>query len=113
MAALGRYDWPGNVRELQNVLASLMVSSPARGQISASQLPAHVGRTAALGEPRSLAAARREFEVRFVRAALARADGRVIVAARELGVSRQGLAKVLARLGLGIRGEPGPPLRGA
>jgi transcriptional regulator with PAS, ATPase and Fis domain len=100
MAALGRYDWPGNVRELQNVLASLMVSSASRGQIPASQLPAHVGRSAALGETRSLAAARREFEVRFVRAALARAGGRAAIAARDLGVSRQGLAKALTRLGL-------------
>jgi DNA-binding NtrC family response regulator len=100
LAALGRYDWPGNVRELQNVLASLLVSSPPRGQIGASQLPAHVGRTAALGDTRSLAAARREFEVRFVKAALARADGRAALAARDLGLSRQGLAKVMARLGL-------------
>jgi DNA-binding NtrC family response regulator len=100
LAALGRYDWPGNVRELQNVLASLIVSSAPRGSIPAGQLPSHVGRSAALVDTRSLAAARREFELRFVRAALARADGRPARAARELGVSRQGLAKVLARLGL-------------
>jgi DNA-binding NtrC family response regulator len=100
MASLGRYDWPGNVRELQNVLASLIVSSAPRGQISAAQLPAHIGRTAALGDARSLAAARREFETRFVRAALARADGRQALAARDLGVSRQGLAKLVTRLGL-------------
>jgi DNA-binding NtrC family response regulator len=54
----------------------------------------------ALAETRSLAVARREFELRFVRAALARADGRPARAARELGVSRQGLAKLVARLGL-------------
>jgi transcriptional regulator with GAF, ATPase, and Fis domain len=35
-----------------------------------------------------------------VKAALARAHGRQAIAARELGVSRQGLAKVMARLGL-------------
>lgn len=110
MAALGRYDWPGNVRELQNVLASLIVSSPPRGTVSASHLPSHVGRSAVLVETRSLAAARREFERRFVRAALARADGRPARAARELGVSRQGLAKVLARLDLreAIGDRPGP-----
>jgi len=116
LAALGRYDWPGNVRELQNVLSSLVVSSPPRGQIPASQLPAHVGRSAALGDARSLAAARREFEARFVRAALARAGGRASVAARDLGVSRQGLAKVLARLGLReppFRDAPARPPRGA
>jgi DNA-binding NtrC family response regulator len=82
------------------VLASLLVSSPPRGPIAAGQLPAHVGRSVALGPPRSLAAARREFELRFVKAALARADGRAAMAARDLGVSRQGLSKVLARLGL-------------
>jgi two-component system response regulator HydG len=100
LAALGRYDWPGNVRELQNVLASLIVSSAPRGSIPAGQLPSHVGRSVALAETRSLAVARREFELRFVRAALARADGRPARAARELGVSRQGLAKLVARLGL-------------
>ena len=112
LAALGRYDWPGNVRELQNVLASLMVSSAPRGTVSAGHLPSHVGRSVALVETRSLAAARREFELRFVRAALARADGRPARAARELGVSRQGLAKVLARLGLRetVGGGPEPGL---
>ncbi len=100
MAALGRYDWPGNVRELQNVLASVMVTSAARGSVPASQIPAHIARTAALSNAPSLADARREFEARYVKAALARAHGRQAIAARELGVSRQGLAKVMARLGL-------------
>jgi DNA-binding NtrC family response regulator len=48
----------------------------------------------------TLADARREFEERYVRAALARSGGRAIVAARELGVSRQGLRKLTTRLGL-------------
>ncbi len=111
LAALGRYDWPGNVRELQNVLASLIVSSPPRGSVSAFHLPSHVGRSVALVEARSLAAARREFELRFVRAALARVDGRTARAARELGVSRQGLAKLLARLGLRDVTGKGPETR--
>lgn len=101
MAALGRHDWPGNVRELQNVLASLMVAAPPRGSVGAERLPAHIARVAALGETRTLAAARRDFEVRFVRAALARVGGRHGLAARNLGVSRQGLAKLVGRLGLG------------
>ena len=111
LAALGRYDWPGNVRELQNVLASLIVSSPPRGSVSTFHLPSHVGRSVALVEARSLAAARREFELRFVRAALARVDGRTARAARELGVSRQGLAKLLARLGLRNATGKGPEPR--
>jgi transcriptional regulator with GAF, ATPase, and Fis domain len=43
-------------------------------------------------------AARADFERRFVTAALARAGGRRAGAARLLGVSRQGLAKMLRRL---------------
>ncbi len=48
----------------------------------------------------TLSGARREFEERFVRAALARSGGRAVAAARDLGVSRQGLRKLTARLGL-------------
>jgi DNA-binding NtrC family response regulator len=105
MAALGRHDWPGNVRELQNVLASVMVAAPPRGSVGADRLPAHIARVAALGETRSLAVARRDFEIRFVRAALARVGGRQGLAARNLGVSRQGLAKLVGRLGLGDLNE--------
>jgi len=113
MAVLGRYDWPGNVRELQNVLASVMVASPARGSVAASQIPSHVGRAAMLSGASSLSEARREFETRYVKAALARADGRPGHAARELGVSRQGLAKVIARLGLATPPTRLPPIREA
>jgi DNA-binding NtrC family response regulator len=48
----------------------------------------------------SFEAAREEFERRFVRAALAQAGGRRGKAAQALGVSRQGLAKMLRRLGI-------------
>lgn len=100
LQALGRYDWPGNVRELQNVLASAMVAAPPRGVVGPLALPAHVTRTHAVSSRSTLADARREFEQRFVQAALARSGGRAMVAARELGVSRQGFVKLAARLGL-------------
>ena len=98
--ALGAYDWPGNVRELQNVLASVQVAGPERGVIGAQSLPAHIARASDMGSATTLAEARRAFESRFVRAALLRAGGRPTVAARELGVSRQGLSKLRARLDL-------------
>jgi transcriptional regulator with PAS, ATPase and Fis domain len=91
------------VRELQNVLASMMVSGPARGVIGPQGLPAHILRTTAMTRRATLAEARREFEERYVRAALARAGGRSVVAARDLGVSRQGLSKLTARLGLLVK----------
>ena len=103
LAALARYDWPGNVRELQNTLAALAVQAPASGRVGPGRLPeAIVGASPArIGEAITLAEARRRFEAGFVRATLARAGGRRAEAALSLGVSRQGLAKLIARLEIG------------
>ena len=97
--ALARYSWPGNVRELQNVLAALAVHAPPRGRVPASLLPPRIAETAGRS-PVGFDEARVEFERRFVQAALARAAGRKGVAAAQLGVSRQGLDKMLKRLGI-------------
>ena len=105
IATLARYDWPGNVRELQNVLAALAVHAPRRGRVSAALLPGHLG-SAVLHVAAAFEDARVEFERRFVRAAMARAGGRRAAAAAQLGVSRQGLAKMLKRLGIGDTPEP-------
>jgi len=99
LAALARYDWPGNVRELQNVMASLAVRCPRRGVVA----PAALGpqfMDGALAEASRLDVARRVFEERFVRAALARTGGHKARAAEELGITRQGLAKLMVRLGI-------------
>ena len=98
VAALARYHWPGNVRELQNVIRALAVNAPSRGAVTPAALPPPVGVAAAPSPTLSLA--RRGFEERYVRAALARAGHRPGQAARELGVSRQGLRKLLVRLGI-------------
>jgi DNA-binding NtrC family response regulator len=100
VAALSAYDWPGNIRELQNVLASLLVSAPRAGLVGPSSLPVHIARVVALEKGATLADARRQFEERYVRAALARAGGRTAPAARALGLSRQGLSKLMGRLGI-------------
>jgi DNA-binding NtrC family response regulator len=99
LATLARYDWPGNVRELQNVLAALAVRSARRGVIPPSALPAPFG-AAAAADPSKLDDARRTFEERFVRAALVRTGGHRGRAAAELGVTRQGLTKLMTRLGI-------------
>jgi DNA-binding NtrC family response regulator/tetratricopeptide (TPR) repeat protein len=99
LAALSRYDWPGNVRELQNVIAWMAVHSPSRGRIQAGAVPAHVAQAATLPGS-TFEAARSEFERRLVRAALAAAGGHRARAAEALGVTRQGLAKMLRRLGI-------------
>jgi DNA-binding NtrC family response regulator len=100
ISSLCRHRWPGNVRELQNAVASLVVLAPERGRVGAR----HVEQTLASGraEPNvvPLEAARRSFEQQAVAEALARHAGRRAAAARELGLSRQGLTKAIKRLGL-------------
>jgi DNA-binding NtrC family response regulator/tetratricopeptide (TPR) repeat protein len=99
VAALARYDWPGNVRELQNVLASLAVRSPKRGVVAPTGLPPQFD--GARADPSwRLEEARRTFDTRFIRAALARSGGHRARAAEELGVTRQGLTKLMVRLGI-------------
>jgi DNA-binding NtrC family response regulator len=100
LGALARHDWPGNVRELQNVMAALAVAAPRRGSVGPECLPAAFARTSDAPGTSTLEDARRLFEGRFVRAALAQAGGHRAQAARALGLSRQGLAKLLVRLGL-------------
>lgn len=118
---LQAHRWPGNVRELQNVLAGLAVEAPRRGVVPASALD---GWSEALDATARAAAARamfdavdspsapatcgflplddarRVFETAVVRNALSSAGGRRTLAARQLGVSRQGLSKLVRRLGL-------------
>ncbi len=103
LEALVGFDWPGNVRQLQNTLAALAVRAPARGRIGVDDLPPEIRRhgvEGADGWRGGLDAARREFEATYVREALTRAGGRPSMAARDLGVSRQGLSKLVRRLGL-------------
>jgi transcriptional regulator with GAF, ATPase, and Fis domain len=99
LSELARYSWPGNVRELQNVIASLAVAAPPRGWVRPALLPPIIGAATTVSSA-CLAAARSQFERRFVEVALARAGGNRARAARALGLSRQGLLKTLARLGL-------------
>jgi transcriptional regulator with PAS, ATPase and Fis domain len=99
VAALARYDWPGNVRELQNVLAALAVRTPKRGVVPPAALPPQFADQQSSDACR-LEDARRTFDERFVRAALVRNGGHRGQAATELGLTRQGLTKLLGRLGI-------------
>ena len=99
LAALTAHDWPGNARELQNAVAAIAVTAPARGLVRADDVTA-VWRAAPPTAAASLGAARRSFEAAYVRAALARCGQRPGATALELGVTRQGLAKLMGRLGL-------------
>ena len=99
LGALARYHWPGNVRQLENVVASLIVRGPRHGVVGPAVLPDCIaGGTD--DDLETLQHARRLFERRYVSGALARAGGRRGKAALALGVTRQGLAKLLKRLDL-------------
>jgi two-component system response regulator AtoC len=97
LAALAAYHWPGNVRELQNVIAALAVAAPRRGRVGVDLLPAAIALITPMRTMR-LAVAREQFERRFVEVALAQAGNNRARAARALGLSRQGLLKLMARL---------------
>jgi two-component system response regulator HydG len=106
---LTRYDWPGNVRELQNLMATLAVRAPLRGRVRPSDLPFHV--TAASPSATTLQLARRQFDAGFIRATLARCGGQRTEAARQLGMTRQGLAKLIARLDIEAPDGQSPGMR--
>jgi DNA-binding NtrC family response regulator len=99
VAAITAHDWPGNARELQNVVSAIAAAGPVRGLVLPDDvLAVWQGSTPAAGT--TLGEARRAFEAGFVRAAFERCGHRPGAVARELGVTRQGLAKLVSRLGL-------------
>jgi len=79
---------------------ALVVAVPPRGVVGPSELPAAIAQAAQLSSHESLESARLKFEERFVRAALARAAGHRGQTAAAIGLSRQGLAKLMQRLHL-------------
>jgi DNA-binding NtrC family response regulator len=89
--ALVQYSWPGNVRELQNVMRRACLLSQERAiGVGALNLP--VEAAPSVDEP--------SLDRATVEQALARAQGVVAQAARELGLSRQALYSRMEKLGL-------------
>ncbi|MCC6808516.1 MAG: sigma-54-dependent Fis family transcriptional regulator [Deltaproteobacteria bacterium] len=93
------YDWPGNVRELINVLHSAMLVGGACIGPEALLLDAEVR----ADEPQSVPSykdAKHDFEVAYVRRALASTGGNVAEAARLAGKDRRDFYDLLRRTGL-------------
>ncbi|MEQ9503322.1 MAG: sigma 54-interacting transcriptional regulator [Deltaproteobacteria bacterium] len=104
---LDAYPFPGNVRELKNEVARAVALTPdgslvvptafsdkLRPNAAANEARADNERTRTLKESVALA------ELHAVELAITRADGNLSQAARDLGLTRPGLYKVLVRLGL-------------
>ena len=88
--ALEQYPWPGNVRELRNVIRrACLLSQSAQIDAAALNLPAAAQQPEAPTPDRTA-----------VESALARSEGNVSRAARELGLSRQALYRRMEKLGL-------------
>jgi len=99
---LSAYSWPGNVRELQNEIQCCLVfqgDDPVIGEacLSSRFRPSEEPPSR---DPFNLSAARAEFERRFVRQALRRFDFNKKRAAAEMGLTRQGLFKLMKRHGI-------------
>ncbi len=101
LRAMLDYSWPGNVRELQNEIQRCLVFSPrdmgliARDCLSAAIRGDDGPRPAGPG----FFEARAEFERRFLGRALALCDFNRTRTAHEIGLSRQGLFKLLKKHG--------------
>ena len=100
LAALSAREWPGNARELQNAVSAIAVSAPTRGIVRADDVGLTWSASPAVEGTLTLEDARRAFETSFVRGVVARYGPRPSAVARELGVTRQGLAKLMRRLGI-------------
>ncbi|MFK7984404.1 MAG: sigma 54-interacting transcriptional regulator [Sandaracinaceae bacterium] len=96
LSALVRHRWPGNVRELEHWIESALVLSP-NGVVRADQLPQHTpGRTVdpdAVSIPHGLSAS--EARDAYIRATVERCEGNKSEAARQLGVSRNTVGRVV------------------
>ncbi len=116
---LASRSWPGNVRELRAMIeAAAALARPGSEPVDAALLRFVAGEaeelhTSARNAPSTLADAIVEIERRMLSDALRTSGGNQSEAARVLGLSRVGLIKKLARLGLrSAAGTELPPLLG-
>ncbi len=113
MDVLSRYPYPGNVRELENEMERAVLLSDPGEPITAASLseffltdpplaPRGEGSSGkGRGEDEGGLRERTDaFERKEIQAALARNDGKKARAARELGITYQGLLKKMRRLGM-------------
>ncbi|MYM67788.1 AAA domain-containing protein [Pseudoduganella sp. FT55W] len=99
--AIRDYDWPGNVRELINRVRRAMVMAEGR-LILAQDLGLETGAPA----PQQLDDARIRAERDAIDASLLRAGRNITLAARDLGVSRMTLYRLLAKHGMAGSSRP-------
>ena len=100
LSALARHSWPGNVRELQNVIERSVVLANGHERLGIDDLPPELQGLSISDElPHgSFHEAVKGFKRELVRSALAMHNGNKLKAARELGISRCYLHRLLNQL---------------
>ena len=101
LALLREQRWPGNLRQLRNTLEQAVAMTDGDTLGAAELRPFLPDPTPAAPPARTLADAVAATERQMIQAALVEQQGRVVDAARQLGVSRATLYKKLAQYGLG------------
>lgn len=101
--ALTRHSWPGNVRELQNVIERSVVLANGGQQLTIEDLPPELHGLSASDElpTGSFHDALRAFKRDLVKLALAKHSGNKLQAAKDLGISRCYLHRLLNQLDVG------------
>jgi transcriptional regulator with PAS, ATPase and Fis domain len=98
------YPWPGNVRELQNEIQKCLILSGEENIIREEYLSSKINRNKERYSPSSydFFRARAEFEKRFLNQALARWNYNRAKTAEKIGISRQGLFKLIKKLNMDV-----------
>jgi transcriptional regulator with PAS, ATPase and Fis domain len=101
------YSWPGNIRELQNEIQRCLVLAGGDRLIREEHLSAKVNPRPAAAAPvtYNYFLAKSEFEKRFIHQALVRFGHNKARTAKEVGLTRQGLFKLLKKHKIGENSE--------
>ena len=101
LSTLAMHSWPGNVRELQNVIERSLVLADGQEYLGVKDLPPELRGSMILDDVAasgSFHVALRAFKRELVRSALGMHSGNKLKAARELGISRCYLHRLLNQL---------------